>query len=36
MHAKLYPVPVIHLSAFKKELFHLVEIGILSPQGASE
>jgi hypothetical protein len=35
-HARPYPVPVIHLSAFKNELLHLVEIGILSPQGASE
>jgi hypothetical protein len=31
-----YPVPMIHLNAFKKELIHLVEIGVLSPQGASE
>jgi hypothetical protein len=35
-HARPYPVPVIHLSAFKNELLHLVEIGVLSPQGASE
>ncbi len=35
-HARPYYVPVIHLSAFKKELLHLVKIGILSPQGASE
>jgi hypothetical protein len=35
-HASPYPVPVIHLKAFKKELLHLVEIGVLSPQGASE
>ena len=35
-HARPYPVPVIHLQAFKKELLHLVEIGVLSPQGASE
>ncbi len=35
-HARPYPVPVIHLSAFKKELLHLVKIGILPPQGASE
>jgi hypothetical protein len=35
-HARPYPVPVIHLSAFKKELLHLVEIGVLSLQGASE
>ena len=32
-HARPYPVPVIHLAAFKKELLHLVEIGVLSPQG---
>jgi hypothetical protein len=35
-HARPYPAPVIHLAAFKKELLHLVEIGVLSPQGASE
>ncbi len=35
-HARPYPVPVIHLAAFKKELLQLVEIGVLSPQGASE
>jgi hypothetical protein len=35
-HSRPYPVPVIHLKAFKKELLHLVEIGVLSPQGASE
>ena len=35
-HARTYPVLVIHLQAFKKELLHLVEIGVLSPQGASE
>jgi hypothetical protein len=35
-HTRPYPVPVIHLSAFNKELLHLVKIGILSPQGASE
>ncbi len=29
-------IPVIHLEAFKKELIHLVKIGVLSPQGASE
>ena len=34
-HARLNPIPVIHLSAFKKELLHLVEIGVLSLQGAS-
>ena len=35
-HARPYPVPVIHLDVFKKELLHLVDIGVLSPQGASE
>jgi hypothetical protein len=35
-HTRPYPVPVIHLSAFEKELLHLVKIGILSLQGASE
>jgi hypothetical protein len=35
-HARPYPVPVIHLNAFKKELLHLVKIGVLSPQGVSE
>jgi hypothetical protein len=35
-HARPYPVLVIHLEAFKKELMHLCEIGVLSTQGASE
>jgi hypothetical protein len=35
-HARPYPVPVIHLSAFKNELLHLVKIGIVSLQGASK
>ena len=35
-HARPYPVPVIHLEAFKKELLRLVDIGVLSAQGASE
>jgi hypothetical protein len=28
-HSIPYPIPVIHLRAFKKELLHLVEIGVL-------
>jgi hypothetical protein len=35
-HARPYPVPVIHLEAFKKELAHLCKIGVLAIQGASE
>jgi hypothetical protein len=34
-HARPYPVPMIHLHAFKKELLHLVELGVLILQGAS-
>jgi hypothetical protein len=29
-HARSYPVPVIHLEAFKKELVHLCKIGVLA------
>ena len=35
-HARPYPVPVIHLETFKKDLIHLCEIGVLQPQGASK
>jgi hypothetical protein len=35
-HSRPYPVPRIHLAAFKKELDRLVNIGVLSPTGASE
>ena len=35
-HARPYPVPMIHLNAFKKEVLHLVEMGVISLQGASE
>jgi hypothetical protein len=36
VHARPYPVPKVHLQTFKKELDHLVEIGVLAPQGASD
>jgi hypothetical protein len=35
-HARPYPVSVIHLSAFKKELLYLVKIDVLSLQGAKK
>jgi hypothetical protein len=41
-HTRPYPVPMVHLNAFKKELLHLVEMGVIlemkviSRQGASE
>ncbi len=35
-HFRPYAIPVIHLEAFKKELIHLIEIGVLFPQGDSE
>ncbi len=33
-HSQAYAIPCIHLVAFKKELDRLVQIGVLSPQGA--
>jgi hypothetical protein len=36
VHAHAYPVPRVHLQTFKKELDHLVELGVLAPQGSSE
>jgi hypothetical protein len=35
-HRRPYPVPVIHLETFKKELLHLCDIWVLQVQGASE
>ena len=35
-HQRAYPVPRIHLETFRKELNHLVELGVLEPQGLSE
>ncbi len=36
IHSCLYPVPWIHLKTFKKELNHLVRIGVLAAQKESE
>ena len=36
MYLQLYPVPCIHLPTFKKELYHLVELGVLFHQNESE
>ncbi|KAL7501812.1 hypothetical protein ACHAXN_000028, partial [Cyclotella atomus] len=36
VHARLYPVSRVHLQTFKKELDHLVKIGVLAPQGESD
>ena len=36
VHAHAYPVPPIHLETFCNELNHLVELGVLQPQGVSE
>ena len=35
-HSKPYAVPHLHLDTFKKELDRLVDIGVLSPTGATE
>ncbi len=36
VHSRLYSVPQIHLKTFKKELKHLVKIGVLAAQQESE
>ncbi len=36
VHHCTYPVPHVHWQTFKKELNHMVELGILAPWGASE
>ncbi len=35
-YSQPYAIPCIHLAAFKKELDRFVQIGVLSPQGASK
>jgi len=36
VHARAYPVPRIHLETFRKELEHLISLGVLEPQGVSK
>jgi hypothetical protein len=36
VHSRPYPAPRIHLKTFKKELGHLVRIGVLAAQQESE
>ena len=36
VHARHYHVPRVHQDTFKRELEHLVELGVLSYQGSSE
>ena len=35
-YSRPYSIPQIHMSTFKKELNHLVELGVLLPQNESE
>ena len=36
VYRRPYPVPVVHMETFRKELDHLVQIGVLSPTRDSE
>jgi hypothetical protein len=36
VHSRQYPIPQIHLKTFKKELDHLVRIGVLAAQQETE
>eukprot|EP00957_Ditylum_brightwellii_P092895 7072755-Ditylum_brightwellii.AAC.1 len=36
MHSRAYSVPKAHEAAFKRELQHLVEIGVLKPCGSTQ
>ena len=33
VHARAYPVPNVHSEVFRRELNHLVKLGVLEPQG---
>ena len=35
VHARPYLVPHVHLEVFRRELNHLVKLGVLKPQGSS-
>ena len=35
-HSRPYAVPHVHSETFKKELQHLINLGVLEPQGTSE
>ncbi|KAL7474414.1 hypothetical protein ACHAW6_000386 [Cyclotella cf. meneghiniana] len=36
MHSQLYPICHMHLKMFKKELDHVVELGVLAPTSESK